>query len=81
MKRPTAHRAFVVHAEAAAAEPEPVRVLGIDETGRGRLAWRRDPATGRTAASRTFTPSLAPDDPRGARCPREDNTAGRGGPG
>ena len=33
---PTAHRAFVAHAEALLAEPEPVCVLGIDETRRGK---------------------------------------------
>ena len=33
---PTAHRAFIEHAEARLVEPEPVRVLGIDETRRGR---------------------------------------------
>jgi len=38
---PTAHRAFVAHAEAALSEPEPVRVLGIDETRRGKPRWRR----------------------------------------
>ncbi len=29
------------------AEPEPVEVLGIDETYRGRRRWRRNPDTGR----------------------------------
>jgi transposase len=37
---PTAHAAVVQAAEAAAAEPEPTAVLGIDETRRGRLRWR-----------------------------------------
>lgn len=36
---PTAHRAFVAHAEAQLTEPEPVRVLGIDETRRGKPRW------------------------------------------
>src|SRR5271166_638930 len=36
---PTAHRAFIEHAEARLAEPEPVRVLGIDETRRGKPRW------------------------------------------
>jgi transposase len=36
---PTAHRAFIEHAEARLVEPEPVRVLGIDETRRGRPRW------------------------------------------
>jgi transposase len=37
---PTAHNAVVQAAEAAAAEPEPTPVLGIDETRRGRVRWR-----------------------------------------
>ena len=36
---PTAHRAFVAHAEAVLTEPEPTRVLGIDETRRGKPRW------------------------------------------
>lgn len=44
---PTAHRAFVAHAEALLVEPEPVRVLGIDETRRGKPRWERCPATQR----------------------------------
>ena len=36
---PTAHRAFIEHAEARLVEPEPVRVLWIDETRRGRPRW------------------------------------------
>lgn len=36
---PTAHRAFVEHAERLLVEPEPVRVLGIDETRRGKPRW------------------------------------------
>ncbi len=44
---PTAHRAFVAHAEALLAEPEPVRVLGIDETRRGKPRWQRCATTGR----------------------------------
>lgn len=44
---PTAHRAFVDHAEAQLAEPEPVRVLGIDETRRGKPRWGRCDITGR----------------------------------
>ena len=38
---PTAHRAFVAHAKALLAEPEPTRVLGIDETRRGKPRWTR----------------------------------------
>jgi transposase len=46
---PTAHRAFVGHAEALLSEPDPVRVLGIDETRRGKPRWTRCAATGRWA--------------------------------
>lgn len=41
---PTAHKAFVEHAEAALSEPEPTSVLGIDETRRGKPRWVRDEA-------------------------------------
>ncbi|TQC38368.1 ISL3 family transposase, partial [Rhodococcus sp. WS4] len=44
---PTAHRAFVAHAEALLTEPAPVRVLGIDETRRGKPRWERCQDTGR----------------------------------
>ena len=44
---PTAHEAFAPAADAALDRPlEPVRVLGIDETRRGRPRFARDPATG-----------------------------------
>ena len=36
---PTAHRAFVAHAEQLLGEPQPTRVLGIDETRRGKPRW------------------------------------------
>ncbi|MDN3460681.1 helix-turn-helix domain-containing protein [Rhodococcus sp. APC 3903] len=36
---PTAHRTFVERANRLLTEPEPVRVLGIDETGRGKPRW------------------------------------------
>ena len=36
---PTAHRAFVAHAEALLAEPQPTPLLGIDETRRGKPRW------------------------------------------
>ena len=39
---PTAHRAFVDHADAALPEPAPTRVLGIDETRRGKPRWAYD---------------------------------------
>jgi transposase len=44
---PTAHAAVVEAAEAAAAEPEPTPVLGIDETRRGRPLWTLSLETGR----------------------------------
>ena len=42
---PTAHAAFVEAAELALGEPEPTRVLGIDETRRGKPRWIREPAS------------------------------------
>ena len=44
---PTAHRAFIAHADGLLGEPAPVRVLGIDETRRGKPRWIRCRATGR----------------------------------
>lgn len=44
---PTAHRAFVAHAEAVLGEPQPTPVLGIDETRRGKPRWERCAATAR----------------------------------
>jgi transposase len=44
---PTAHRAFVAHAAAELAEPQPTPVLGPDETRRGKPRWERCEATGR----------------------------------
>jgi transposase len=44
---PTAHRAFVAHAKTRLAGPEPIQVLGIDETRRGKPRWQRCAATGR----------------------------------
>jgi transposase len=38
---PTAHRAFLAHAEALLVEPQPTAVLGIDETRRGKPRWER----------------------------------------
>lgn len=37
---PTAHPALVAHADAVLGDPAPVRVLGIDETRRGKPALR-----------------------------------------
>jgi transposase len=47
MSWPIAHAAFIKHADALLAEPEPVRVLGIDETRRGRPRWTQDETTKR----------------------------------
>lgn len=44
---PTAHAAFVAHAESVLGDPAPVAVLGIDETRRGKPRWTRDPASRR----------------------------------
>lgn len=44
---PTAHAAVIEAADAAAAEPEPTPVLGIDETRRGRPRWTLSVETGR----------------------------------
>ncbi|WP_281291883.1 helix-turn-helix domain-containing protein, partial [Mycobacterium helveticum] len=51
---PTAHRAFVAHAEALLAEPDPVRVLGIDETRRGKPRWEQCAVTGRWVRGSTL---------------------------
>lgn len=40
---PTMHRAVVAYAYKVVTEPEPVVVLGIDETHRGKPRWHRDP--------------------------------------
>jgi transposase len=46
----TVHDHVVTVADAALeAEPAPVRVLGIDETRRGKAKWETDPDTGRRA--------------------------------
>lgn len=44
---PTAHRAFVAHAETVLSEPTPTAVLGIDETRRGKPRWEFCAETGR----------------------------------
>jgi len=43
---PTAHKAVIDAADAAAVEPAPTAVLGIDETRRGKPRWGLDPVTG-----------------------------------
>lgn len=54
MSWPIGHAAWVARADAQLAEPEPVRVLGIDETRRGRPTWAQDPDTGRWRLSEPF---------------------------
>lgn len=54
MSWPIAHAAFVDAAEAQLADPEPVVVLGIDETRRGRPRWMKDPEDGRWVKLETF---------------------------
>jgi transposase len=44
---PTAHRAFVAHADELLGEPEPTRVLGIDATRRGKPRWEYRAETAR----------------------------------
>ncbi len=45
---PVAHRAYAAYVDQVLAAPlPPVRVLGIDETRRGKIQWEQDPATGR----------------------------------
>ena len=51
---PISHAAWVRHADAALAEPEPVTVLGIDETRRGRAKWVQDELTGRWRLTERF---------------------------
>jgi len=51
---PIVHAAFVAHAEAGQAPPGPVRVLGIDETRRGRPTWVQDPVSGKWQMSERF---------------------------
>ncbi|MEU8266366.1 transposase family protein [Sphaerisporangium sp. NPDC049002] len=43
---PLVHRHFAACADAVLVEPEPPRVLGIDETRRGRPKWLTDQVTG-----------------------------------
>lgn len=45
-KWPTAHHRFVALAERTLTEQDPVQVLGIDETRRGKPRWNRCETTG-----------------------------------
>ncbi|MEU7983922.1 transposase [Streptosporangium canum] len=51
---PLVHRHFAAHADALLIEPEPPRVLGIDETRPGRPKWIKNEATGRWARTGLF---------------------------
>jgi transposase len=51
---PVGHAASVAAADERLAEPEPVEVLGVDETRRGRPHWTLDPASGRWSRSELF---------------------------
>lgn len=45
---PVAHRAYIAHVDGTLGQPlPPVRVLGIDETRRGKPKWEQDPGTQR----------------------------------
>ena len=45
---PVAHAAFVAHVQGVLAQPlPPIRVLGVDETRRGKPKWVQDPVTSR----------------------------------
>jgi transposase len=54
MSWPVAHAAWAQRADAQLAEPQPVRVLGIDETRRGRPRWVQDPDTGKWRLTERF---------------------------
>src|SRR4051812_18775711 len=51
---PAAHDAFVAAVVEQLPEPEPVRVLGIDETRRGKPRWARDAGSGTWRKLETF---------------------------
>jgi transposase len=54
MSWPVAHAAWTRLADAALAEPEPVVVLGIDETRRGRAKWVQDEVTNKWRLTERF---------------------------
>ncbi len=54
MSWPIAHAAFVAAAAAQLVDPEPVEVLGIDETRRGKPRWTKDAEDGRWVKLETF---------------------------
>jgi transposase len=51
---PISHAAWVQHADGALGDPDPVTVLGIDETRRGRPRWVQDELTGRWRLTERF---------------------------
>lgn len=51
---PAAHAAFVAAVTAQLPDPEPVEVLGIDETRRGKPRWSQDTDTGAWSKLETF---------------------------
>jgi len=63
---PTVHRAFVAHAERLLTEPGPVRVLGTDETRRGKPRWEYCKDTSRwvTSTGRNLGNVSSVKDPR-----------------
>ncbi len=66
MSWPIGHAAWVARADAQLAEPEPVQVLGIDETRRGRPTWAKDPDTGRWRLTEPFETNFVDlDGPQG----------------
>jgi transposase len=54
MSWPVAHAAWVRLADAVLAEPEPVVVLGIDETRRSRAKWVQDDVTSKWRLTERF---------------------------
>jgi transposase len=58
----SAHRAFVAHAERLLTQSEPVRVLGIDETRRGKPSWEYCKDTSRWVR-------VDPNPPGSSTCP------------
>ncbi len=54
MSWPIAHAAFIKLADAQLTEPDPVRVLGIDETRSGRPRWTQDEKTGKWVTLERF---------------------------
>src|SRR5690606_11294004 len=56
-----AHAAFIAHAETVLGSgPPPVRVLGIDETRRGRARWGPGPTPARGPGGIASTPAWSP---------------------